>query len=235
MKIKTAVLVLLLGILMAFGITAYAETEGNYVYSVTNDVATITGVADKTTFTGEQVIPEKIGDYTVTKIAASAFKDCTGLTAITVPDTVTSIGKGALEGCTSLTELTMPKDVYGQNEASRFGYIFGYTTVTQEGWSSSTYPSFSSNYIPGGTYASSTGTYQNYHSTGSNSKGNGCRYYYYYNIPASLKKVSITNDTDIGASVFYNCESIETVELCNTITTVGASAFYNCNTLTTVL
>jgi len=210
-KIKTTVLVLLLGILMAFGITVHAETDGTYVYSVTNDVATITGVADKTTFTGEQIIPEKIGDYTVTKIATSAFKDCTGLTTISVPDTVTSIGSGAFEGCTSLEELSIPKDTYGTTSSSRFGYIFGHKTV--KGTSK---PS-----TPTGT------TYQNYYYDYSS----GNDEYYFYTIPASLRKVTITNDTEIGANAFYNCSNITEIVLCNKVTNIGENAFYNCNNL----
>ena len=45
-------------------------------------------------------------DYTVTAIAANAFKGCTKLSGtLTIPDAVTSIGNSAFSGCTKLTDL----------------------------------------------------------------------------------------------------------------------------------
>lgn len=41
--------------------------------------------------------------YSVTAIAAKAFRKCTRLTGIDIPTSVTSIGKQAFEGCTKLT------------------------------------------------------------------------------------------------------------------------------------
>ncbi len=41
----------------------------------------------------------------VTRIGASAFYGCTGLTSITIPNSVTRIGDSAFEGCTGLTSI----------------------------------------------------------------------------------------------------------------------------------
>ena len=46
---------------------------------------------------------ESIGNY--------AFRNCTGLTSITVPDSVTSIDNYAFYGCTGLTSITIPESV----------------------------------------------------------------------------------------------------------------------------
>ena len=55
----------------------------------------------------ELVIPfkevEMIGEY--------AFRDCTSLTSITIPETVFEIGSSAFQGCTSLTSVTIGSDV----------------------------------------------------------------------------------------------------------------------------
>ena len=55
---------------------------------------------------GKIVIPEKVTldgkTYTVTAIAANAFKNNTRLTELTIPATVTTIGLGAFAGCTNL-------------------------------------------------------------------------------------------------------------------------------------
>jgi hypothetical protein len=47
----------------------------------------------------------------VTSIGEAAFAGCTGLTAITIPDSVTSIGAGAFGNCTGLTAIAIPDSV----------------------------------------------------------------------------------------------------------------------------
>lgn len=49
-----------------------------------------------------------IGDY--------AFKDCSGLTSLTLPSSVTSIGEFAFNGCRGLTSLTLPSSVTSIDE-----------------------------------------------------------------------------------------------------------------------
>ena len=46
---------------------------------------------------------DKLGDY--------AFRDCSGLTNLTLPSGVTSIGIAAFRGCSGLTSLTLPSGV----------------------------------------------------------------------------------------------------------------------------
>ena len=51
-------------------------------------------------------IPEKVcirgKEYTVTVIGKFAFKDCSNLTNIEIPESVTDIGESAFEGCKNL-------------------------------------------------------------------------------------------------------------------------------------
>ncbi|MBQ1948001.1 MAG: leucine-rich repeat protein, partial [Clostridia bacterium] len=168
---------LLFSLLLFSGITVSADSDGTYVYSVSNNVATITGVADKATFTGSQTIPEKIGDYTVTAISSSAFKDCTGLTSITVPDSITTIGSSAFSGCSALEEMTLPFIGASRTAGSSdglFGYIFGTSSYT------------------GGIE-----TTQYYYSSSS--------YNRVHYIPSALKKVTVTDASQLSYGAFYNC------------------------------
>ena len=86
---------------------------GSLTYSVNQGVAAVTGTIEENP-TGVLMIPatytDANGTYPVKTIAANAFKDKTGLTAVSFPS-VTVIGPSAFEGCTGLTTLTIPATV----------------------------------------------------------------------------------------------------------------------------
>ena len=53
----------------------------------------------------------------VTSIGGSAFWDCGSLTSISLPDSVTSVGNGAFYGCTSLTTISLPDSLTSIGDA----------------------------------------------------------------------------------------------------------------------
>ncbi len=66
--------------------------------------------------------------YQVTSISKYAFRKCSGLTNITIPEGVISIGPRAFEDCSSLTSVAIPNSVTSiSNEA--FRYCTGLTTI----------------------------------------------------------------------------------------------------------
>ena len=66
-------------------------------------------------YTGSVVIPESVvyngKVYSVTSIGDGAFRDCSGLTSITIPNSVTSIGSSAFHSCSGLTSVEIPNSV----------------------------------------------------------------------------------------------------------------------------
>lgn len=64
-------------------------TENNFVYKIVNDKSIIIDYADKQS-TDEIIIPETLGGYPVTELAAESFKGCQCI-AVTIPASVTDI------------------------------------------------------------------------------------------------------------------------------------------------
>ena len=84
-------------------------------------------------YSGAINIPEELTYMSrtrkVTSIGNSAFRDCTGLTSVTIPNSVTSIGNYAFYGCSSLTSMTIPNSVTSIGNYA-FQYCSGLTSLT---------------------------------------------------------------------------------------------------------
>ena len=93
------------------------EIDGIYYNLITkggNFAAEVTNISDGY-YTGNVVLPESItyenNEYCVTRIGDVAFRKCTDLISITIPNSVTSIGEAAFQWCTGLTSITIPNSV----------------------------------------------------------------------------------------------------------------------------
>ena len=90
------------------GLESISVATGNTKYHSQGNCLIET--ASKTLVAGckNSVIPD---DGSVTSIGDSAFRSCSSLTNITIPDSVTSIGDYAFAYCSSLTSITIPDGV----------------------------------------------------------------------------------------------------------------------------
>ena len=110
MKRKIAILVAFLTILSMEAATNIGNI--NYNLDSTNLTAAVTS---GTAYSGAVVIPSTIEYnnqiYTVTSIENSAFKGCSDLILVRIPDTVVSIGYQAFYECTNLLEINLPESL----------------------------------------------------------------------------------------------------------------------------
>lgn len=120
-------LMVALGVLLS--VHAKADENGVLIDGVYYNLITLTKTATvvngSTIYTGEVTIPASVNHegstYTVTAIAMEAFKNCTGLTSISIPSSVSTISDQAFYGCTGLTSVTIPEGVTSiGNEAFYF-------------------------------------------------------------------------------------------------------------------
>lgn len=188
------------------GVLSYAPTAQN------PSTYTITGIGGATS--ANIVIPESIGGVAVTGIGEGAFRDCTSLVSITVPQSVTSIGKGAFSGCTGLKSITIPfvgAASYGTSN-SYFGHIFGASSYQEN--ASSVPRGLKTVTITGGIRID-------------NRAFQGC---------AGILDITIPDTvTSIGSSAFMGCIGITHITIPSSVTSISASAFLDCYKLVDVV
>ena len=160
-------------------------------------------------------IPESVTD-----ISGYSFDGCSSLTSITIPEGVTSIGYRAFTDCSSLTSLTIPESVR---------YI---KTAAFKGCSSLTDIN-----IPDGVSEINPNLFE------------GCSSLVGIIIPENVRSIGQAAFRDcssltgihipegvysIGNNAFYGCSSLTSVTLPKNVSTIHSYAFYGCSSLTSV-
>ena len=180
---------------------------------------------------------------TATKISNYAFKGCTSLTSINIPDSVTSIGDGAFSGCSSLTGITIPDGVTSIglgafNDCSSLTSINipdGVTSI--DNWTFGGCSSLTGITIPNGV--TSIGEYAFYDCTSLTSinipDGVTSIGYDVFRDCTNLTSINIPDGvTSIRSSAFRDCSSLTSITIPNSVTSIEYGAFYRCSSLTSI-
>ena len=205
---------------LLFSITANAhdfEVDGIYYEVISDSTVKVTykGYSYNTysyEYSGNVVIPSEVTyskvEYSVTSIGYDAFRDCSGLVSVTIPNSVGSIESYSFTGCTSLTELNIED---GDSELSL--KCNGKEGLFHDCPLESIYLGRNISYNSG---------FDNGYSP-------------FYAI-GELESVTIGNSvTEIENNAFYRCNGLTSITIGSRVTSIGQYAFHGCKALKNIL
>ncbi len=184
------------------------------------------------TVTGSVTIPSTIEEKTVVSLAGSydtgAFKDCAGLTSVTIPETITKIGDYAFRNCTGLKSITIPNTVTSIGDDA----FEGCSGLTSVDFSNTEVLTSIGNDAFAGCSGLRSVTMPNSVITFGLRVFQNC---------SNLQNITLSNKiTQIGRGVFQNCAKLKSLIIPDTVTTIyGEYSMYapfdGCSNLEKVL
>jgi hypothetical protein len=229
-----------------------AEQDGDYTYTVSGGVATVTGYNGSG---GAIIMPSTLGGYAtvaigdwafawsssltsviisdnITYLGNYAFAGCYNLTSVTIGSGVTIVGDGAFSLCTSLTSITI-----GRNVTTIGNYAFDFCTALTAINVDAGNLNFSS--VDGVLYNKEITTLIGCPDgragaldipSSVKSIGNGALQFCF-----NLTYVTIPDRVMyIGDQAFWGCTSLTSVTIPGNVTSIGDSAFYGCSSLISI-
>ena len=204
---KLKFMMVALGVLLSVNANAKVEVDGIY-YNLDKDEKQAEVTYGNSKYTDKVVIPESFSYdeviYSVTSIGWDAFRNCSDLTSVTIPNSVTSIGEYSFYGCSGLTSLSIPNSVMS---IGYFAFIDCNDLIS--------------------VYITDLAAWCNI-----SFDGDGSNPLYHANIFLNGEEVTdlvIPNGvTSIGGRAFRNCRGLTSVTIPNSVTSIGESAFKDC-------
>lgn len=204
---------------------------------------------------------DTLGEHTIkytllddANIGQHAFRGCSSITSVTIPNSVTSIGNHAFRSCGGLTSLPIGNDVTSIGD-SAFSECGGITSVTiGSGVTNIGNDAFNGCINLTSIVVDSSNTIYDSRDncnaiieTSTNRLIAGCNNTVipnsvvsfnngvFYNCTGLTNVVIPDSVTSIGQSVFASCISLTSVTIGSGVTSIGDSAFASCSGLTKVL
>lgn len=201
------------------------EANGIYYIITGPNTASVTyRDTDFNSYSGNVNIPSTVTHngttYTVTAIGRSAFRICSGLTAVSIPNTVTMIDYAAFYNCTSLTTVNIPNSVTTLGE-----FCFMSCSALQAVTIGSGVTSIPRQCFLGCqslTQITIPGTVKEISS-------------FAFNSCTSLTSVTIQNGVEsILYSAFSDCSSLQTITIPASVTTINEGVLSDCTALSNI-
>lgn len=222
----------------------YGAVAGTQVYNAASPAPT-----------GALVLPMTVCGYTVNTIGAYAFKDCTGITSVTIPENITKIEARAFDGCTGLTSIDIPSSVTD---------IADYAFANCSNLAKASLPDALNNGHSGLVFNGANPQIV-YYSKGGISSVNISGYTWYYRVEDGKAELFYSDDytashqavspkptghviipntlggypvTKIGKYAFYGYDSYDqmtSVTIPASVTEIGYGAFWSCDSLESVM
>lgn len=193
---------------------------------------------DNSVFYGCTSLKKVVLPQSLFEIGYNLFRDCTQLATVNLPSMLMTIPSSTFYNCASLRSIDLPVGLQKIDE-SAFEGCQSLQQVT----------------IPGGVQTISGSAFRNCGlrevvlgegiTTLASGSFSGCTKLEKVTFPASMKTISGFDRSGvrsiafaegatpeaIGEEAFYNCDSLRSVVLPNSITSIGRAAFYSCDSL----
>ena len=195
-------------------------------YTVSNGEATVTGIGGA--FGTNLSIPATIGGYPVTGIGADAFKNCSELKSLSLPESIVTIDSYAFKGCSNLETVTV--DEKNAKYHSKDNCLIETETNTLVlGGSNAVIPDYvkiigSASFdgreniteivIPDGVEKIEGFAFTS------------CKNLTRINIPDGVKS--------LGTGALWGCSALAEITLPDSLTNIDGNAFYKCSSLTEI-
>lgn len=199
--------------------TTPTEPVHNYELTYTFDSALEGYIVSgyKGTINGSVEIPSSYKNIPVVSIGNDAFRYCSGLTDIIIPNSIVNIKWGAFYNCSSLTTVNIPNGVISI-EGDAFRDCASLTSVTI---------SNSVTNIGGATFCDCP-SLKNISLPNSITEITSSMFYNCI----SLSNITIPNSvTKIGSCAFSGCTLLTNITIPNSVSTIESSVFENCKKL----
>ena len=175
-------------------------------------------------YTGSIRIPESISytghNLSVVGIDKSAFKDCSSIVSIDIPNTITTIESEAFSGCSSLASINLPDSIENIGSAS-FKNCSSLTSL----------------HLPNSVISIGSNAFRGCSSLASITLPNSitkiepgvfgeCEVLTSINLPETIMS--------IGSEAFSGCSSLVSINLPDSIDNIGSASFKNCSSLSSL-